>query len=108
MTDSAEKESSDRREEQRHHPYEYLPHVEIYETGRSSGDRLTGIVRNESQGGFSAQFDYFPYDEGDVLDVRVGYQRAWAKVAWVQRLRADLIVAGFHLHPEEFLERLDQ
>lgn len=101
-------DSAENRREERGEPYEYLPHVVV----NPSGDpevRITGFVRNESRNGFSAQFNVdFPYEPGDVLDVRVGYQRAWAQVVWVKPLMEDLCVAGFRLHPPEFLENVQE
>lgn len=100
--------ADNRRRERRHAPYDYLPYVEIFGEPDQPGEHLTGFVRNESRNGFSAQFNQpFPYEEGDVLDLRVGYQRAWARVAWVEGLTDELSVVGFQLHPEEFLERFE-
>lgn len=105
MSDSEDDpESRDARTEKRRGPYEYLPHVVINPSGPPE-ERTTGFVRNESRHGFSAQFDgVFPYENGDILDVRVGYQRAWAQVVWVKTLMSDLYVVGFRLHPSQFLE----
>lgn len=103
-----EPNSEDSRSEPRREPYRYLPHVVINPSGDSE-ERLTGFVRNESRRGFSAQFqEGFPYETGDILDVRVGYRRAWAQVAWVKPLLNDLVVAGFRLHPSEFLEQFSE
>lgn len=100
---ASENESSlsDQRRESRDQPYPYLPHVVI---DPDSDSRLTGFVRNVSRKGFSAEFETeFPYTVGDVLDVRVGYQRAWAEVVWKEEVFGSITVAGFELHPEKFL-----
>lgn len=101
-------ESTHFRKEPRHSPYPYLPHVIIHPDKRSE-KRITGTVRNESKNGFSALFgDGFPYEEGDILDVRVGFQRAWAKIIWVKKLTDELYVAGFRLHPKGYLDDLEK
>lgn len=93
---------SENRREPREKPYPYLPHVIVNPEG---DQRIAGFVRNVSRKGFSAEFEEgFPFAEGDVLDVRVGYQRAWAKVVWVETVFGSIKVVGFELHPEEFLD----
>lgn len=104
MVPSDDTSQSENRREAREKPYPYLPHVVINPDG---DPRITGFVRNVSKRGFSAEFEEgFPYSAGDVLDVRVGYQRAWAQVVWVETVFDSIIVAGFELHPEEFLDTL--
>jgi hypothetical protein len=106
--DQEQNQGAERRRHPRHEPYPYLPHVEILGDTARSLPRKVGFVRNESKSGFSAQFnESFPYEEGDILDVRVSYQRAWARVVWIQQVNEDLYVVGFRLHPEEFLEQSD-
>lgn len=105
MSDSGDDPNpEDARGEKRREPYEYLPHV-VINPSRDPEERTTGFVRDESRNGFSAQFNgEFPYEHGDILDVRVGYQRAWAQVVWVKTLMDNLYMVGFRLHPSEFLD----
>lgn len=89
------------RHEQRHKPYKYMPETFIYP---EDGDEepIEGVTREESKGGFSASFDMpFPYEEGDIVDVRVGYQRAWAEVVWTINVLDKKVLAGFRLHPKQ-------
>lgn len=95
---------SEQRREPRQEPYPYLPHVIVNPDG---DERITGFVRNVSRNGFSAEFEEgFPFSRGDVLDVRVGYQRAWAKVVWIETVFGAIKVVGFKLHPEDYLDNL--
>jgi hypothetical protein len=105
MTDQQETGTGDnRRREHRKSPYFYDPYVVI--NPESPPKKIVGYVRNESRNGFSAQFNRdFPYRNGDIVDVRVGYQRAWAEVVWIEKLLNDLCVVGFRMHPEEFLRQ---
>ncbi|MFB6344759.1 MAG: PilZ domain-containing protein [bacterium] len=94
--------SSNERTEPRKKPYPYLPYVNV-EPNRSPS--VTGFIRNVSRNGFSADFeDGFPYVKGDVLDVRVGYQRAWARVVWVKTVYDTTKIVGFEMHPADFLD----
>lgn len=83
----------------RHQPNTYMPETVIY-PGDENGETITGVTREESEEGFSASFDPpFPYEEGDIVDVRVGYQRSWAKIVWTMKIMDKKILAGFKLHP---------
>jgi hypothetical protein len=93
---------AEKRREDRDSPYPYLPHVIIQPDDERD---VTGFIRNVSKKGFSAQFEQgFPYVEGDVLDVQVGFQRAWARVVWVEHVLENIDVVGFELHPEDYLD----
>lgn len=107
MTSSRDLPSAyDQRRDPRKEPYPYYPYVNIDPDGDIE---LVGFVRNISQGGFSAEFEEgFPFSEGDVLDVRVGYQRAWARVVWIEKVVDSIEVVGFELHPDEFLDSVLQ
>lgn len=83
----------------RHKPNTYMPETVIY-PGDEDGETITGVTREESDEGFSASFDPpFPYEEGDIVDVRVGYQRTWAEIVWTMDIMDKKILAGFKLHP---------
>lgn len=105
MNDDQDTDSgANRRREYRKSPYFYDPHVVV--NPETPTKKIVGYVRNESRNGFSAQFNQdFPYRTGDIVDVRVGYQRAWAEVVWIEQLLNDLFVVGFRMHPDEFLKQ---
>lgn len=95
--------SSRGRSETRQHPYKYYPYVVIY-PDRNEQNQVKGYLRNESKNGFSAEFEVeFPFVEDDVVDCKVGFQRAWARIVWIEKILSELYVVGFELHPEEFL-----
>lgn len=92
------------RREERHPPYRYLPRA-IVNPDAPEDERYEGFIRNQSRHGFSGQFDQsFPYVVGDIVDVQVSYERAWAKVVWVENVYDRVIIVGFRLHPESFLK----
>jgi len=93
------------RRENRHSPNRYMPTTVIFPRD-SDEDPIEGVTREESDHGFSASFDVaFPYEEGDIVDVRVGFQRAWAEVKWTINVMDKKTLAGFQLHPEPGVPR---
>jgi hypothetical protein len=89
------------RRENRHDPNPYMPQTVIYPSGDVK-EAVEGVTREESKEGFSASFDLpFPYEEGDVVDVRVGYERVWAKIMWTMEIMEKKAMAGFQRHPRE-------
>lgn len=88
------------RGEVRGEPHRYLPETLIYPRTKD-GEPIRGITREESNSGFSATFDSpFPYDTGDIVDVRVGFRRAWAEVMWTMDVLDTKTIVGFRLHPD--------
>ncbi|MFB6357055.1 MAG: hypothetical protein ABEJ65_11140 [bacterium] len=96
------------REERRYGPYTYQPET-IIEPDAPTEEQIHGVTRNESEHGFSATFDSpFPHEEGDVLDVRVGFRRTWAEVKWTRKVMEEKVIVGFHTHPRHKLGKGDE